>query len=109
MEARHIMTREIITVSPSMTVKNLATTLIKNQISGAPVADKNGKIIGVERWFFENGTLRFEEEHDRAGAAHGRQRFFHPNGRLERDAERLGADAGAELRHQAGPDFFMVP
>jgi CBS domain-containing protein len=47
MEARHIMTRDIITVSASMTVKNLATTLIKNQISGAPVADKNGKIIGV--------------------------------------------------------------
>ena len=30
-----------------MRVKNLAMTLIKNQISGAPVADKNGKILGV--------------------------------------------------------------
>jgi CBS domain-containing protein len=30
-----------------MTVKNLAMTLIKNQISGAPVAGKNGKIIGI--------------------------------------------------------------
>jgi CBS domain-containing protein len=30
-----------------MTIKNLAMTLIKNQISGAPVARKDGKIIGV--------------------------------------------------------------
>jgi len=30
-----------------MSVKNLAMALIKNQISGAPVAGKNGKIVGV--------------------------------------------------------------
>jgi CBS domain-containing protein len=47
MQAKDIMTRDIITVGPTMTVKNLAMTLIKNQISGAPVAAKNGKIIGV--------------------------------------------------------------
>jgi CBS domain-containing protein len=47
MFAKDIMTRDVITVSPTATVKNLAMTLIKNQISGAPVAGKNGKIIGV--------------------------------------------------------------
>jgi CBS domain-containing protein len=47
MLARNIMTKDVITVSPAMTVKNLAMTLIKNQISGAPVAGKNGKIIGI--------------------------------------------------------------
>ncbi len=47
MIAKHIMTKDIITVSPTMTIKTLAMTLIKNQISGAPVAGKNGKIIGV--------------------------------------------------------------
>jgi CBS domain-containing protein len=47
MVAKEIMTREIITVSPKMTVKQVAMTLIKNQISGAPVAGKNGKIVGV--------------------------------------------------------------
>ncbi|HZA52989.1 MAG TPA: CBS domain-containing protein [Candidatus Udaeobacter sp.] len=47
MVAKDIMTREIITVSPTMTVKRVAMTLIKNQISGAPVAGKNGKIVGV--------------------------------------------------------------
>lgn len=47
MNAKDIMTREIITVGPAMTITSLAMTLIKNQISGAPVAGKNGKIIGV--------------------------------------------------------------
>ncbi|MBM4264431.1 MAG: CBS domain-containing protein [Deltaproteobacteria bacterium] len=47
MIAKDIMTRDIITVNPTMTVKTLAMTLIKNQISGAPVAGKNGKIVGV--------------------------------------------------------------
>jgi CBS domain-containing protein len=47
MIARDIMTRDVITVSPTTSVKNLAMLLIKNQISGAPVADRSGKIIGV--------------------------------------------------------------
>lgn len=47
MIAKDIMTRDVIIVSPTLPVKTLATLLIKNQISGAPVADENGKIIGV--------------------------------------------------------------
>ena len=47
MNAKDIMTKDIITVSPTMSVKALAMTLIKNQISGAPVAGKDGKIVGV--------------------------------------------------------------
>ena len=47
MVAKDIMTRDIITVKPKMTVKQLAMLLIKNQISGAPVAAEDGKIIGV--------------------------------------------------------------
>jgi CBS domain-containing protein len=47
MEAKDIMTREVVTVSPSLPVKMLANLLIKNQISGAPVADKKGQIVGL--------------------------------------------------------------
>ena len=47
MIARDIMTRDIVTVKPSTKVKNLAMLLIKNQISGAPVVDKGGKILGI--------------------------------------------------------------
>ena len=47
MLARDIITRDVITVPPSMTIKQLANALIKNQVSGAPVADKKGKIVGI--------------------------------------------------------------
>jgi CBS domain-containing protein len=47
MIAKDIMTKDIITVSPKMTIRKLALTLIKNQISGAPVAEKSGKIVGI--------------------------------------------------------------
>lgn len=47
MIAKNIMTRDVITVSPDMAVKRVAALLIKNQISGAPVADQKGNIVGV--------------------------------------------------------------
>jgi len=47
MNAKDIMTRDIITVTPNMSVKKLAMLLIKSQISGAPVSGKYGKIVGV--------------------------------------------------------------
>jgi len=47
MLAKDIMTKDVITVSPTTTVKNLAKILMQNQISGAPVTDKKGKILGV--------------------------------------------------------------
>ena len=47
MLAKNIMTRNIITIIPTMTIKQLANALIKNQVSGAPVAGKKGKIIGI--------------------------------------------------------------
>ena len=47
MTAKDIMTRDVVTVSPTLAVKDLAKVLLKNRISGAPVVDKKGKIIGV--------------------------------------------------------------
>lgn len=47
MIAKDIMTKDVITVTPATTVRNLAMILIKNQISGAPVAGRNGRIVGV--------------------------------------------------------------
>ncbi len=47
MLANDIMTKKVITVSPTASVKDLAKTLTKNKISGTPVADKNGKLLGI--------------------------------------------------------------
>ncbi len=47
MLAKDIMTKKVITVSPQTTVKDLAKTLTKHKISGTPVTDKSGKLMGV--------------------------------------------------------------
>lgn len=45
--AQDIMTTEVITVTESMTVKELARTLFENRISGVPVYNEEQKVIGV--------------------------------------------------------------
>ncbi len=47
MLAKDIMTKKVITVSPLTSIKDLAKMLTKNKISGAPVTDKNGKLLGI--------------------------------------------------------------
>ncbi len=45
-KAKDIMTTEVITVNPDMTVKEVSKLLSEHQISGAPVM-KNDEIIGI--------------------------------------------------------------
>lgn len=47
MLAKDIMTKDVISVGPATSVKELAKILIRNQISGAPVIDRTGKILGI--------------------------------------------------------------
>lgn len=47
MTAKDIMTRDVITASPAASVKDLAKLLIRNQISGAPVVDGKGRLVGI--------------------------------------------------------------
>jgi CBS domain-containing protein len=46
-EVGDVMTRQIISFLPNMTLKQAATILMDNDISGAPVVDENGKLLGV--------------------------------------------------------------
>jgi len=45
--AKEIMTREIISVEPEMEVIELANLLWEKRISGVPVVDRSGKLLGV--------------------------------------------------------------
>lgn len=47
MLAKDIMTRDVITATPRTTVKELARILTKNHISGLPVLDRKGKLLGI--------------------------------------------------------------
>ena len=47
MIAREIMTSKVYTVSPEASVQEVAQLLTRAHISGVPVVDKDGKILGV--------------------------------------------------------------
>lgn len=47
LKAKDIMTEDVITVNPSITIEEFARILMKNQISGAPVVDEDGSLIGI--------------------------------------------------------------
>jgi predicted transcriptional regulator len=44
---KDIMTKEVITVSPGMGVHELAELFVQKDISGAPVIDSEGKLLGI--------------------------------------------------------------
>jgi len=47
MHAMDVMTTDVITVDPDTTVQALATLLAERGISGAPVVDTNGRLVGI--------------------------------------------------------------
>jgi CBS domain-containing protein len=47
MRAMDVMTTDVITVDPDTTVQALATLLAERGISGAPVVDANGRLVGI--------------------------------------------------------------
>jgi CBS domain-containing protein len=47
MRAMDVMTTNVITVPPEMTVQELATLLAERGISGAPVVDAKGALVGI--------------------------------------------------------------
>lgn len=47
MKVRDVMTTDVVTVSPGMSLQELARLLTARAISGAPVVDADGRLVGV--------------------------------------------------------------
>ncbi len=47
LKAADIMTRDVITVSPETSVEELGRLFIERDISGAPVVDSEGRLVGI--------------------------------------------------------------
>ena len=47
MRAHQIMTKDVITVTPRTTIEQAAKTMLQRHISGLPVVDKAGKLVGI--------------------------------------------------------------
>lgn len=47
MKAKDVMTTEVVYADPESSVRAIAQTLLKHRISGVPVADHDGRVIGI--------------------------------------------------------------
>ena len=47
MWAADVMTRDVLTLAPGMTVEQAAERLVQRGVSGAPVVDERGRLIGI--------------------------------------------------------------
>src|SRR5471032_1026251 len=59
MRAHHIMTRPVITVTPDTTIAEAANTMLQRHVSGLPVVDPTGKLVGIisEGDFLRRGEI----------------------------------------------------
>lgn len=47
MKAKDIMVRDVVTVKPGTPVREIAKVLVTHKVSGVPVVDRTGKIVGI--------------------------------------------------------------
>jgi len=106
--ASDLMNPEVLTVQEDMTVRDLASFLIENEISGAPVADAEGRLVGVVSLMDIAAVASGEGRRRVDGSA-----FFGPNwneGLDEEDMEDLPLDQdGLHAADIMTPQIFSVP
>jgi CBS domain-containing protein len=103
--ASDLMNPEVLTVRDEMSVRDLASFLIENEISGAPVADAEGRLVGVVSLV---DVAAVASGVDRRGDGAG---FFGPDwddGLDEEDMEDLDQD-GLRVADIMTPQIFSVP
>ncbi|WP_233867662.1 CBS domain-containing protein [Paraburkholderia adhaesiva] len=70
MLARHIMKTSVVTAAPNMTIHEAAQLLVVNSISGMPVVDAIGRVVGM----ISHGDLLHRVEN---GTIHGKRQWWH--------------------------------
>ncbi len=67
MRAHQIMTRSVVTVAPDATILEAANTMLKHHVSGLPVVDATGKLVGIvsEGDFIRRGEIGTQKKRSR--------------------------------------------
>lgn len=88
MRAHQIMTKKLITVGPDASIVEAAQLMLTNHISGLPVVDKSGKLIGIvsEGDFLRRSEIGTQRKRPRwlqyfVGPNHAASEFVHASGR----------------------------
>lgn len=106
--AADLMNPRVLTVGQDLTVRELANVLVENEISGAPVEDGSGKLVGVVSLTDIAAALAEDEEEDGE-----RGDFFlsewHDDGMSREEIEELGLDeAELTVAEIMTPEVFTV-
>ena len=109
--ARDLMTRPVLTVRDDRTLGELAAFLAENEISGAPVVDARGSLVGVVTVTDLAGQEPGDERP--APAARSHSVYFQEGWESRMNPEELRAlsvrDAGRLVRDIMTPVAFSVP
>ncbi len=88
MRAHQIMTRPVITVTPNTTIVEAANTMLQRHVSGLPVVDAAGTLVGIvsEGDFIRRGEIGTERRRGRflrfiLGPGQAATDFVHEHGR----------------------------
>jgi CBS domain-containing protein len=67
MRAHQIMTRSVITIAPDATILEAANTMLQHHVSGLPVLDSAGKLVGIvsEGDFIRRREIATQRKHGR--------------------------------------------
>lgn len=92
MRARDVMTRNVISVAANETVVNAARIMLQNRISGLPVVDADGDLVGIvtEGDFLRRGELGTERRRPKwleflPGPGPMAEEYVHASGRKVED------------------------
>jgi CBS domain-containing protein len=108
--AADLMNPRVLTVRVDLTVRELANVLVENEISGAPVEDRSGKLVGVVSLTDIAAALA---EDDELEAESERGDFFlsewEDDGMSREEIEELGLDeAELTVAEIMTPEVFTV-
>ena len=84
-----VMSREVICLKPEASVESLRATLVENGISGAPVVDDSGKVVGIV-----SITDVVRDQHER--------------GETMEESEEVRLQSKGGISYSPGPGFRMM-
>lgn len=97
MLARDLMTKKVVSVPPDMPINEVAQVLLRNTISGVPVVDADGKVLGM----VTEGDLIGRDDAER----HARRDWWLA---MLADGEELSPDFLKSIRWQMNASDVMV-
>ena len=85
--AKDLMTEKVVCVHPGTPINDLIKLLVKNHINGAPVVDKEGKLVGVVS---KTDIVEYDKTASKKRGGVTKKSFYSDtNGKLKKDLDKI--------------------